>query len=85
MILFEVFYTDSPWCEIKQSHASYKFVQTKPESKKKEKCVEGYQVKGRNEPVNLVQVLEVIAAVKQLSKEEVAEKLNQNTLSVFNL
>lgn len=87
MILFEIFFhdTDSPWCEIKPSHASYKFVETKPESRKKEKFVEGLQVKGRNEPVNLVQVLEVIAALKKLPKEEVAEKLNQNTLSLFNL
>lgn len=47
--------------------------------------MEGFQVKGRNEPVNLVQVLEVVSALKQLPKEEVAQKLNENTMTLFNL
>lgn len=42
--------TDCPWCEIKPTHPSYSYVQTKFNSVKKEKYVEGSMVKGRNEP-----------------------------------
>lgn len=42
--------TDCPWCEIKPTHPSYCHVQTKFNSVKKEKYVEGSMIKGRNEP-----------------------------------
>lgn len=45
--------TDSPWCEIKQTHPSYSHVQTKFNSVKKEKFVDGSMVKGRNEPCTI--------------------------------
>lgn len=45
--------TDCPWCDIKQTHPSYKNVQTKFESVKKEKYKEGFMVKGRNEPCTI--------------------------------
>lgn len=46
--------TDCPWCEIKQTHSSYPFVQTKFNSVKKEKFVDGSMVKGRNEPSTIM-------------------------------
>lgn len=48
--------TDCPWCEIKPTHPGYCHVVTKFETDKKGKhSVEsGRQVKGRNEPVNIV-------------------------------
>jgi len=50
--------TDSPYCEIRQSHACWKLLQeSKPfvfESKKKEKFEMGFHVKSRNEPDNLM-------------------------------
>ncbi|GBP13952.1 Putative deoxyribonuclease TATDN1 [Eumeta japonica] len=48
--------TDSPWCEVKPTHAGFKYVSTKFPSVKKEKYKVNLedQVKGRNEPVNIV-------------------------------
>lgn len=42
--------TDSPYCEIKNTHAGIKFVKSTRASKKKEKHDEQCIVKGRNEP-----------------------------------
>lgn len=46
--------TDCPWCEVKPSHAGFKYVQTKFPSVKKEKWKLGEQIKGRNEPSNIM-------------------------------
>lgn len=48
--------TDCPWCEVKPTHPGYCHVVTKFPTVKKEKytLVSGNQVKGRNEPVNIV-------------------------------
>lgn len=48
--------TDCPWCEVKATHAGHAHVKTKFSSVKKEKHVIGTdnQVKGRNEPANIV-------------------------------
>ena len=45
---------DAPWCDIRPSHASSKYVRTQFPSKKKERWEEGIGVKGRNEPRNIV-------------------------------
>jgi len=75
--------TDAPWCEIKQSHASYKFVQTKFHSVKKEKWNENSLVKGRNEPCCIIHVLEVIAALKDYNIDKLAEIIYENTVKMF--
>lgn len=51
--------TDSPYCEIRNSHSSSGLVKTKFTAKAKEKHSTEHLVKGRNEPCNIVQVLEV--------------------------
>ena len=55
--------TDSPYCEIEKSHKSYDLVQTKFESKAKEKKKPGQLVKGRNEPCKIVEVMEVVIKI----------------------
>lgn len=45
--------TDCPWCEIKPSHAGFKYIKTLYPAVKKEKFTDGSMVKGRNEPVNI--------------------------------
>jgi len=78
--------TDCPWCEVKKSHAGYKYVKTKFDSYKavdKKKWVEGATVKSRNEPHTIRQVLEIIAAVKEENVETLAETIFQNTAEVF--
>ncbi|KAI9371552.1 hypothetical protein BJX61DRAFT_511112 [Aspergillus egyptiacus] len=68
--------TDGPWCEIRPSHASSKFLEGAPplpKAVKKEKWQKGYMVKGRNEPVAIVQVAHVIAMIKGITVEEVCQ------------
>ncbi|KMQ41807.1 deoxyribonuclease TatD [Trichophyton rubrum] len=78
--------TDGPWCEIRPSHASYKHVKsTLPKSCKKEKWQKGCMVKGRNEPVAIVRVAEVIAAVKGITVDEVCEAAWNNSVRMFGL
>merc|ERR1719318_851034 len=78
--------TDCPWCEIRPSHAGHKLLSTRAEgypTVDKKKWREGAVVKGRNEPHNIRQVLEIIAAVKERDIEELAEEIFENTENVF--
>jgi len=75
--------TDSPWCEIKQTHPSYSYVQTKFNSVKKEKYKESCMVKGRNEPSTIKQVLEVVASLKEEDPVSLGNRIYQNTLNLF--
>ncbi|KAK6642472.1 hypothetical protein RUM43_003974 [Polyplax serrata] len=75
--------TDSPWCEVKASHAGYKYVTTKFSAVKKEKWEVEKLVKGRNEPCNIIQILEIIAAVKEENIESLAETICNNTEKLF--
>jgi TatD DNase family protein len=78
--------TDCPWCEIRPSHAGYKLVQSRFEAwpaVDKKKWREGALVKGRNEPHNIRQVLEVVAAVRKEDPEQLAETVYANTERVF--
>lgn len=48
--------TDAPWCEVRPTHAGYKFIaeeNLKLPSVKKEKWRLDSMVKGRNEPCNI--------------------------------
>ncbi|VVD04826.1 unnamed protein product [Leptidea sinapis] len=75
--------TDCPWCEVKPTHPGYKHVLTKFPSVKKEKFTPGSQVKGRNEPVNIVQVLEVLAAIRNEDIDQLSEAIYENTNKLF--
>ncbi|VVC33668.1 Hypothetical protein CINCED_3A017894 [Cinara cedri] len=75
--------TDCPWCEIKQTHPSYSYVQTKFNSVKKEKYKEDSMVKGRNEPSTIKQVLEVLSSLKKEDPVYLGKKIYENTSNVF--
>lgn len=78
--------TDCPWCEIRPSHAGYKHIRKEnlpTNAVKKEKWSADCMVKSRNEPCNIRQVLDVIAAVRNEDPYELSEKIYQNTLSLF--
>lgn len=75
--------TDCPWCEVKPTHAGFKYVQSKFPSMKKEKWTEGCMVKGRNEPCTIVQVLEIISGVKEELPEQLSEQIYSNTENLF--
>ncbi|RVE44359.1 hypothetical protein evm_010980 [Chilo suppressalis] len=77
--------TDCPWCEVKPTHPGYKYVTTKYATVKKEKySVESdCQVKGRNEPANIIQVLEILAAIRKENVDELADAIYNNTVKLF--
>ena len=77
--------TDCPYCDIRNTHASSKFVKTKFPQVKKEKYSEDKLVKDRNEPCTIVQVIEVLAALYEIDEEQLCEIAWNNTLKMFNL
>lgn len=75
--------TDCPYCEIKATHAGFTSIQTKWDKKPDKKFELGKMVKGRNEPCQIVQVAEVIASVKGIGLEEVAEVCYKNSCKLY--
>ncbi|XP_052776203.1 deoxyribonuclease TATDN1-like isoform X2 [Mya arenaria] len=75
--------TDAPWCDIRNTHASSKYVQTQFPSKKKEKWEKGNFVKSRNEPATIIQVLEVLAGARNENIEDLARVIHDNTQKLF--
>eukprot|EP01136_Pigoraptor_vietnamica_P018091 Opistho-1_new@64219 len=75
--------TDAPWCDIRATHAGNCHVRTRLPDKKKERFEMGTAVKGRNEPANIRQVLEVMAGARKEDSEALAEAMYANTLRVF--
>jgi TatD DNase family protein len=75
--------TDSPWCTIKPSHASSSLVTTQFPTVKKEKYTEGKLVKDRNEPCQLIQVLEVVSKLHEISPLQLAQQIERNLIKLF--
>ncbi|XP_049827626.1 deoxyribonuclease TATDN1 [Schistocerca gregaria] len=75
--------TDCPWCGVRPSHAGAHYIKTTFPSVKKEKWQAGNMVKDRNEPANIVHVLEIVAAVRNEDAEELCEKIYENTNKLF--
>ena len=75
--------TDAPWCGVKPSHAGSKFLKTDYPRKKAEKYEAGYMVKDRNEPCTIVQVLEIVAAIRGADPLALAEKVYRNSEELF--
>ena len=81
--------TDGPWCEIRPSHASSKYLQdggpSMPKAVKKEKWQKGLIVKGRNEPCTIPLVAHIIGKVKCIPVEQVCEAAWNNSIKMFGL
>jgi TatD DNase family protein len=75
--------TDAPWCGIKSSHSSLQYVKTNFLSKKREKYESGFTVKDRSEPCHMIQVLEVVATLKNMECSELANIVWENTNRLF--
>ena len=75
--------TDCPYCEIKATHAGFDAIRTKWEKKEDKRFELGKMVKGRNEPCQIVQVAEVIAHVKGISVQEVADASYENSCNLY--
>jgi TatD DNase family protein len=75
--------TDCPYCEIKPTHAGFRYIHTKFDKKPDKKFECGLMVKGRNEPCQIIQVAEVIASVKNCTVQHVADVCYQNSLTLY--
>ncbi len=81
--------TDAPWCEVKPSHASFEYLKDFKSpllpALKKERFQMGNPVKGRNEPAMLLEILHILAKLKETNIDELAAQLLLNTKKVFQL
>jgi TatD DNase family protein len=76
--------TDCPWCDIRATHAGAGYVETKFETRTEKKYQEGCCVKGRYEPCHIVQVCQVVAGVKGVPVEVVANASRENAYKLFS-
>lgn len=74
--------TDCPYCEIRRTHASYKHVKTITQ-RSKDASDPKLPVKGRNEPMTLVEVLEVLASIRNENVDKLSEQIYENTIKLF--
>ncbi|GKT91054.1 deoxyribonuclease TatD [Colletotrichum tofieldiae] len=81
--------TDAPWGEIPAGSEVAKRYLTNapalPQSKKKDKFEMGLMVKGRNESCTMDRVAFVVAGLKGLTVEEVADAAWRNSVNMFGL
>lgn len=85
--------TDAPWCDIRRTHDSFKFLgdYTLPfKSVKRDKLDKvtpedkaRTMVKGRNEPCNMEQVAIVVANVKDMPLNDLIETIWKNSVTVY--
>ncbi|KAL3149736.1 hypothetical protein ABBQ38_013562 [Trebouxia sp. C0009 RCD-2024] len=76
--------TDSPYCDVRPSHAGKRYVSTTHPAKDKKKYDEGMLVKGRNEPCNIVSVFEVVSGHRQvIDKWGFAQQIVDNTMKMY--
>ncbi|KAF7992898.1 hypothetical protein HCN44_005679 [Aphidius gifuensis] len=75
--------TDCPWCEIRPTHAAAKDVITNFPTVKKEKWQIDKLVKGRNEPCTIVQILEILARIRDEEEEFLCNQIYKNSMKVF--
>lgn len=74
--------TDCPWCDIRPTHASFKHIKT-TFAKSKDASDPSLPVKGRNEPSNLIQILEVLASIRQEDIDQLERTIYDNTIKMF--
>lgn len=76
--------TDCPYCEVRQTHPGHGYIRTHfNDAKAEKKFQRGCTVKNRQEPVHLIQVAEIVAGVKDLPLQQVADATYQNTLQLY--
>ena len=74
-------------CDIRTNHASHKYLTEAdlPVQHSNKKFVKGEQVKFRTEPTEILKVLKVLAALKKMPVEEIADQCYKNTIKLFKI
>lgn len=76
--------TDCPYCDVRSSHAGAQFLASKWPSKKKEAWDPSAMVKGRNEPCQIRQVLEVVCGARgEADTSQFAQTVYATTSKMF--
>ncbi|CUV06458.1 unnamed protein product [Cryptosporidium hominis] len=80
--------TDSPWCDIKPTHSSYNLIETHfPQVNKPSKWEEDKLIKGRNEPIKIIQVAEILFKIysnnSKLSFNQFIDEIYKNTFKMY--
>ncbi|KAI5170976.1 TatD DNase family protein [Nematocida sp. LUAm3] len=73
--------TDAPWCSIRKSSEYYKYTNDRLKPGKAWKKENGR--KGRNEPVNLHQVIDIVAHIKNMTQDELIVQTDKNFYELF--
>ena len=77
--------TDCPYCEIRNSHYGASLVKSKFPKVNPKKHDGSKLVKNRNEPCTIVQIVEVVAALKGIDEEELCEVTWQNSVDLLRV
>lgn len=78
--------TDAPYCEVRNSHASMKYLKEKIfKGKDKKKFNKNFLVKGRNEPCKIIEINEIFAKIMDVSEKELADVCYENSMKIFNI
>ncbi|PYH48092.1 putative haloalkanoic acid dehalogenase [Aspergillus saccharolyticus JOP 1030-1] len=80
--------TDAPWCEVVEDEHTRQFLEGAkplPAARKSNRFVEGLMVKGRNESCAMERVARVVAGLKGVEVEVVAEAAWRNSVAMFGL
>ncbi|KAL5367900.1 hypothetical protein CPHLJ_6g250 [Cryptosporidium parvum] len=80
--------TDSPWCDIKPTHSSYHLIETHfPQVNKPSKWEEDKLIKGRNEPIKIIQVAEILFKIysnnSKFSFNQFIDEIYKNTFKMY--
>ncbi|WAQ85241.1 hypothetical protein PtA15_5A815 [Puccinia triticina] len=86
--------TDCPWCEIRPSHASHRYLSELPLKpvfspatikKERHQVQDEKMVKGRNEPCTIGQVAWVVSKLKGIPLSELTQSAWKNSVEMFTL
>jgi Tat protein secretion system quality control protein TatD with DNase activity len=78
-------FNSCPYCDVRSTHAGYKYIQThyNHKSSSEKKFIKGQMVKSRQEPCHILQIAEIIAGIKNVDVNTVADICYNNSSRVF--
>ncbi|KAF0990796.1 hypothetical protein HZS_7559 [Henneguya salminicola] len=76
---------DSPWCTIGSTFKGFSYIKSKYPTVKAEKYDPNSFIKGRNEPALIREIYEAVAVIKNVSLDNLIEKIAKNVERIFKL